>query len=281
MDLALEIFNAMGTPVRIFARLPLMTRYLFSGFTRTRKVTDYAKARYGKRYYWRPWLLFDLEQLEQLEYLINKTPDAGLLQHKRNEAKAIQMVSLVGTLMAGVSVSSLQLPGLEHTSFVARGALLCALVVAILTAFLGCIQQQTYGFLEHPHTIRAWLSNGVMYVNAADEKTLQSSGLSNQLLHIPFELLCLCITTYLIGIGVFVCSALTKHVNQNSDDVFVSNRAALILFAIMFALALIILGLLLGGKEKERQTLENSLDVRAALDQASKANGRPTKPQEL
>lgn len=275
MDSALEIFNAIGTPVRIFARLPFLTRYLFSGFTRTQKVTDYAKARYGKKYYWRPWLLFDMEQLEQLEYLINKAPDAGLLRHKRSEQEMTQMVSVVGTLMAGISVASYQLPGIQHASFVARGSLLCALVTAILVAFLGCLQQQTYGFLENPQTIRAWLSNGVIYVNSVGENTLQSSGLSNQLLHIPFEMLCLCITTYIVGIGIFVCSALTKHASQSSDDAFVSNRPALIVFAIIFVLALVILGLLLGGKENERQALEKSADAQAVLDQASKKNEGP------
>lgn len=276
MDPALEVFNAVGTPVRLLARLPLMTRYLFTGFTRTHRVSNYAKARYGKNYYWRPWLLFDLEQLDQLEYLINKAPDEDLLHHKRSEQAMIQMVSVVGALMAGLSVTSLQLPGIQHTIYVARGGLLCALVVAILVMFLGCLQQQTYGFLEHPQTIRAWLSNGVLYSNAAGETILQSSGLSNQLLRIPFELLCLCITTYLISIGIFICFALTNHVNQSSDNIFVSNHVALIAFGMLFSLALVILGLLLGGKEIEKQKLEKSSDFRAALEKVERTHRNPT-----
>ncbi|KAF2658650.1 hypothetical protein K491DRAFT_713364 [Lophiostoma macrostomum CBS 122681] len=99
-ELVLELFNAIGSPVRLYARILFIARYLFTGFTHTRKVADYATSRYGDRYYWRPWLLFDIEQLEQLEYLINDASDTDLLHHKRSQEESMRMISIVGALIA-------------------------------------------------------------------------------------------------------------------------------------------------------------------------------------
>jgi hypothetical protein len=206
-----------------------------------------------------------------LEYLINYTPDDALLNHRRNQQESIRMVSIVGALMAGVSVSSLQIPGMASTSSTARGSLICALVVAILTTFFCCLIQQTYFSLENPRLIRAWLSNGTLYTNSAGEQVLQSSILSERSLHMQFELLCLCITSYLVGIGIFtgISFPLSTQVDACRDEVIVSNPGALTMFSLVAVLALLTPGLLVGGKETEEEQILNNLEIQEALDRAT------------
>jgi hypothetical protein len=147
----------------------------------------------------------------------------------------------------------MQLPGMEEVTYVARAFFIIALVMALLSAFFTCMQQRTYGFIEEPAAIRAWLTNGVRYVNCEGMEVYQSSMISHQLLQAPFELLCISFSTFIAGIGIYLGSALTQHIKLGSEDEKIGNRAVLIAFMITTAFALGLLGQLLGGMDLENK----------------------------
>ena len=157
--------------------------------------------------------------------------------------------------MAGITVTTLQLPGLDNTSAVARGCLIIALVMAVQATFFTCLQQQTYGFIEHPAAVRAWLSNGKRYFNSEGREVLQSSTISHQLLYIPFELLCISITTFHVGIGIYLGSAYVQSVELSSDPTRWADRSVMIAYIVSSGFALSLLGQLLGGKDFENRKL--------------------------
>jgi hypothetical protein len=125
--------------------------------------------------------------------------------------------------------------------------------MSLLATFFTCLQQRTYGFLEEPSAIRAWLTNGVRYTNAEGREVFQSSIISQQLLQAPFELLCISITTFLAGIGVYLGSAMTQHLKLGSEDEIIGNRGVLVAFVVGSAFALSLLGQLLGGRDLENR----------------------------
>jgi hypothetical protein len=158
-----------------------------------------------------------------------------------------------GALVAGAAITMMQLPGMEEVTYVARAFFMVALVMALLSAFFTCMQQRTYGFVEEPAAIRAWLTNGVRYVNYEGKEVYQSSMISHQLLQAPFELLCISFSTFIGGIGIYLGSALTQHLKLGSEDEKIGNRAVLIAFMITTAFALAMLGQLLGGMDLENK----------------------------
>ncbi|QDS73268.1 hypothetical protein FKW77_004733 [Venturia effusa] len=198
---------------RLLGRLPLVTRYIWNGFSRTWHNHEYARHRFGLRYLSKPWLLFDVEELEIVEELINRADDKKVMMFRRHQLDAFQMVAIVGALVAGAAITMMQLPGMEEVTYVARAFFIIALVMALLAAFFTCIQQRTYGFIEEPAAIRAWLTNGIRYVNCEGREVYQSSTNSHQLLQAPFELLCISFSTFIAGIGVYLGSAMTQHIN--------------------------------------------------------------------
>ncbi|KAI9792716.1 MAG: hypothetical protein M1816_001815 [Peltula sp. TS41687] len=266
MDNAMEIFTIIGAPARVLGRAPLMTRYLWNGFSRTWHNDDYARLRYGKHYRLRPWLLFDIEELEIVEHLINRGTDKRVLDFRKHQIEALQITAVVGGLVAGAALTTQQLPGMDEVSYLTRALLVVALVMALLATFFTCLQQRTYGFIEEPTAFRAWLSNGVRYVNSQGQTVLQSSTVSQQLLQVPFELLCISITTFLIGIGVYLGSALTQHLDLGSEDEGFGNRAVLITFIVTSIFALSLLGQLLGGKDVENTRLGRLTDAFSVND---------------
>lgn len=155
--------------------------------------------------------------------------------------------------MAGAAITMMQLPGMEEVTYVARAFFIIALVMALLAAFFTCMQQRTYGFIEEPAAIRAWLTNGVLYVNSQGKEVYQSSMISHQLLQAPFELLCISFSTFISGIGIYLGSSLAQHLKLGSEDEKIGNRAVLIAFMITTAFALGLLGQLLGGMDLENK----------------------------
>ncbi|KAE9962407.1 hypothetical protein BLS_000355 [Venturia inaequalis] len=238
-------------PARLFGRLPLVTRYIWNGFSRTWHNHEYARHRFGPGYLSKPWLLFDVEELEVVEDLINRGDDKKIMLFRRHQLDAFQMVAIVGALVAGAAITMMQLPGMQEVTYVARAFFIVALVMALLAAFFTCIQQRTYGFIEEPAAIRAWLTNGVRYVNCEGKEVYQSSAHSHQLLQAPFELLCISFSTFIAGIGVYLGSAMTQHINLGSEPEKIGNRAVLIAFMSTTAFALGMLGQLLGGTDLE------------------------------
>lgn len=158
-----------------------------------------------------------------------------------------------GALVAGAAITMMQLPGMQEVTYVARAFFIVALVMALLAAFFTCIQQRTYGFIEEPAAIRAWLTNGARYVNCEGKEVYQSSTISHQLLQAPFELLCISFSTFITGIGIYLGSAMTQHINLGSENEKIGNRAVLIAFMITTAFALGLLGQLLGGTDLENK----------------------------
>lgn len=162
--------------------------------------------------------------------------------------------SIQAALVAGVGVTALQLPGLEDTSYLSRACFCITLVIALLATFFTCLQQRTYGFIEDPGAIRAWLANGVRYLNVEGEEAMQSSTVSHQLLQTPFELLCISITTFLFGFAVYLGSAFTQNIKLGLEQ-SIGNRGVLIAFCVATAFVLGLLGQVLGGKDVERNRL--------------------------
>jgi hypothetical protein len=96
MDLA-ELLSALGIGGRGAARILFIPRYCFDGFSSLRhwRHNEYARARYGKRFYWRIWLLFDIQDMEVTEKLINEGCDGELLQLRETQLESIRLVALV------------------------------------------------------------------------------------------------------------------------------------------------------------------------------------------
>lgn len=154
----------------------------------------------------------------------------------------------------------MQLPGMEDVSYVAHGCFIITLIMALLASFFTCLQQRTYGFLEDSATARAWLMNGVRYTNAEGKEVFQSSTVSHQLLQVPFELLCISITTFIGGIGVYLGCALTEGLQLGGEESSnIGNRGVLITFLMSLAFALGLLGQLLGLKDMEYISCRDSI----------------------
>ena len=91
-----EIWSAIGTPARAAARFLLVPRYFINGFSHIRTWNDnaYALARYGPSYRWRIWLLFDAEDLEELEHLINQGADREVLELREAKLEQFRLVEI-------------------------------------------------------------------------------------------------------------------------------------------------------------------------------------------
>jgi hypothetical protein len=159
--------------------------------------------------------------------------------------------------VAGAALSAHQLPSLDEVNYSSRGFFSVSLVTSLLATFFTCLQQRTYGFLEEPAAIRAWLTNGQQYTGADGSCVFQSTTVSHQLLQVPYELLCISITTFLAALGVYYGSALGNNVKlgtlSGGQDVSVGNRGVLIAFVVSTAFTLSLLGQLLGGKDIENR----------------------------
>ena len=94
MDNILEVFAALGAPARMFGRLPLITRYIWTGLASPWFNPLFARCRFGN-YLWRPWLLFDMQELQMLEELINKASDERVEQFRQHQLESLNMVSVV------------------------------------------------------------------------------------------------------------------------------------------------------------------------------------------
>jgi hypothetical protein len=155
----------------------------------------------------------------------------------------------------------MQLPGLDQVTYVARGFFYVSFVESLLATFMTCLQQRTYGFLDEPAAIRAWLANGVRYVDAEGRQSFQSSITSHCLLQVPFELLCISITAFLTGIGVFLGSTLTQNIQLGIEPAHKGNLGVLIAYLVGTAFALCLLGQLLGSQDVEKRRCKQLLQT--------------------
>jgi hypothetical protein len=156
---------------------------------------------------------------------------------------------------------------MDGVTYVARGCFSLALIISLLSTFFTCLQQRTYGFVEEPGAIRAWLSNGVQYYNNEGKKVFQSSSVSHNLLQIPFELLCISITCFLIGYTVYLASSWAEDLPQGlAAEQKLGNPGVMIAFAIGTVFALILLGQILGTKDVERNRFLNQDEEGIRID---------------
>jgi hypothetical protein len=77
-----DLFNIIGAPARLGARILLFHRYLLDGYATLRQWSSnrYARTRFGPHYGWQPWLIFDVDELKQIERLVNGGSDDDLLK---------------------------------------------------------------------------------------------------------------------------------------------------------------------------------------------------------
>jgi hypothetical protein len=160
-------------------------------------------------------------------------------------------------LVAGTALATQQLPGIDRVSYVARAFFIITLVNALLATFFTCLQHRTYGVLEEPAAIRAWLADGIVQTKPEGFQRFQSSMISQQLLQVPFELLCISITTFLGGIGIYLGSSLSQNLKLGSEGASLGNHGVLIAFVIITSFILALLGQLLGGRDLENRRCKN------------------------
>lgn len=91
------MLSIFGTPARAGARVFYMPRYSLEGFASLRSWhrNRYARARFGKSYRWRLWLLFDCKELEALEKLINEGSDEDSIKMIEARMESFRLVALV------------------------------------------------------------------------------------------------------------------------------------------------------------------------------------------
>ncbi|KAF2499702.1 hypothetical protein BU16DRAFT_524157 [Lophium mytilinum] len=150
-------------------------------------------------------------------------------------------------------MTALQLPFVQQVHYSAHALFSATVIISLLAVYFTCIQYRTYSFMDNPLAIRLWLSNGIYYTNAAQKRVIQSSMLSHQLLQVPFELLSIAITLFLVGFGVCLGSAMIQNVGQASGPIRIGNRAVFITVMIATGFALSLFGQLLGGKDIEAE----------------------------
>jgi hypothetical protein len=107
-----EIWSALGTPARAAARFLLAPRYFVNGFSHIREWNNnaWALARYGPSYRWRLWLMFDAEDLEVLEHVINEGTDKDVIELREAKLEQFRLVALVVCSLPFSSLPYLPLP---------------------------------------------------------------------------------------------------------------------------------------------------------------------------
>lgn len=92
-----ELFSLVGAPFRFLARILLIFRYVFDGHSTVTawKQNRYALARFGPSYRYRIWLLFDIDELEQVEKLINTGTNEQLLKRRDAHIYTYRFIAVV------------------------------------------------------------------------------------------------------------------------------------------------------------------------------------------
>lgn len=92
----LDVYGILHAPARLACRLLLAAKYLFRGVRPSERWPDeYARNRYGPNYRHRPWLLFDLEELERVENMINTADDKYMLTFRDAQLDVTKLVAVV------------------------------------------------------------------------------------------------------------------------------------------------------------------------------------------
>jgi hypothetical protein len=92
-----DLITIIGTPARFAARALLFLSYLLNGYATLNRWSNnrYARTRFGPNYMYRPWLLFDIAELKQIESLVNDGSDDDLLKLRDSQLGVSQLVAIV------------------------------------------------------------------------------------------------------------------------------------------------------------------------------------------
>jgi hypothetical protein len=93
----LDVFTIVGAPARFGARILMFLQYLLYGYVAFDEWSNdsYARSRFGAHYQWRPWLLFDITDLERIEGLINEGSDEDIRNLLESQHRVFQIVAIV------------------------------------------------------------------------------------------------------------------------------------------------------------------------------------------
>lgn len=243
-----EIFSFLGFPARLAGRALLLYRYITSGVLLHPRVTSYGERRFGKNVRWRPWVLIDVPELEELDELINRGTDAQVESWRMGQLSVCGMIAIIGALVAGLGLQALQLSALEETHYIARGAFTMSLIMSLMSVFFSGLQQSSFGRTSEPRDVRRWLSSGVRD-DGNGGQALESSIVAHMILHAPFEIVVMSITLFVVGLGTYLGSSWHQNVVLNVGSH--GNRAVLIAFIIPTIFVLLMYGQLLGLKDRE------------------------------
>ncbi|KAF2853320.1 hypothetical protein T440DRAFT_391149 [Plenodomus tracheiphilus IPT5] len=258
---AAEVLSALGSPARLGARTLLLPRYVFNNFTllRTWPQNTYARHRYGPSFCWRFWLLFDIEDLERLENLLNSGSDDDVLKMRDAKLESFRLVALVGALLASVALQALSLPMVTSTDFIVRGAFAVCLMLSIFSTFFICIQQRELSVVGEAPALRAWLSNGIRYTNAHDALVYQSSLAALTLLESPYEYLGIAVSNFITGMAAYMAGAWIDRRELQTGDGMLKEMAVLAYFGVGTGFAMMMFPILLGTKDGESQAVGHAL----------------------
>jgi hypothetical protein len=92
-----DLITIIGAPARFAARALLFLSYLLNGYATLNRWSNnrYARTRFGPNYMYRPWLLFDIAELKQIERLVNDGSDDDLLKLRDSQLGVSQLVAIV------------------------------------------------------------------------------------------------------------------------------------------------------------------------------------------
>lgn len=109
---------------------------------------------------------------------------------------------LQGVIIAQVAITSLSLPNLSSTHWVARAFFLLAIISGCLSVYYACSLQRKVGTLFQPESIKNWLR----MPPSSDTKKYEPSGASLSailILSSPFNMMKVSIFALLVGLGIY------------------------------------------------------------------------------
>src|SRR5689334_23160770 len=93
-----ELFSLLGFPARVAGRALLIFRYISNRGATTTVTSDYGEKRFGKSVRFRPWLMIDVKELEELEDLVNDGSDAQVEAWRVSQLSVCGMIAIIVSL---------------------------------------------------------------------------------------------------------------------------------------------------------------------------------------
>ncbi|KAL0262155.1 hypothetical protein SLS55_003594 [Diplodia seriata] len=123
---------------------------------------EYARRRFGPVMSFLADMIVDVRDMRKVEDTLDST-DRSVMAFKDSHLAAVGSVSTTAAIVAQLSSTTLQMPGLSHVHWTAPGCIIASLVFGVLAVILGAVQQQVLGTLTNAEGVRMWLSNGRFY----------------------------------------------------------------------------------------------------------------------